>query len=63
VSRNKKNNPPSSLAWTKKYIWNDKGDGATLYNAKGDLISYAKEFPHGKDLVRLAIDPPKSTHS
>lgn len=30
---------PNQLVWSKAYIWNNSGDLAQLYNAKGELIS------------------------
>jgi len=40
-----KDHPPNSFAWTKKYIWNDKGDTAALYNSDGDLVVFKQEVP------------------
>eukprot|EP01126_Amoeba_proteus_P012521 TRINITY_DN1515_c0_g1_i2.p1 TRINITY_DN1515_c0_g1~~TRINITY_DN1515_c0_g1_i2.p1 ORF type:complete len:107 (-),score=15.50 TRINITY_DN1515_c0_g1_i2:53-373(-) len=34
----KKNHPPTSLFWTKKFVWNNNGDSAVLYNREGDLV-------------------------
>ncbi|MFI8577884.1 S-layer homology domain-containing protein [Rossellomorea aquimaris] len=33
------NNPPAYLKWTGSYIWNNEGDSAALYNAKGVKVS------------------------
>ncbi|GAW92475.1 lamin tail domain-containing protein [Calderihabitans maritimus] len=30
---------PSTLVWTKRYIWNNKGDPGALYDAQGKLVS------------------------
>ncbi|GAW92474.1 MBL fold metallo-hydrolase [Calderihabitans maritimus] len=30
---------PSTLVWTKSYIWNNKGDPGALYDAQGKLVS------------------------
>jgi len=40
-----KHNPPSSFFWTKKFIWNDKGDDAGLYDATGQLIHTVSVHP------------------
>jgi len=40
-----KNHPPRSLFWTKKYIWNDKGDVAAIYNANGMLVHSSVVHP------------------
>ncbi|MGM0842310.1 MAG: S-layer homology domain-containing protein [Bacillota bacterium] len=37
--RNAINNPPAYLKWTGSYIWNNEGDSATLFNAKGVKVS------------------------
>ncbi len=37
--RNAIDEPPTNLKWTGAYIWNNDGDIAALYNAKGTLIS------------------------
>lgn len=29
----------NTIVWTKKYIWNNKGDPGSLYNAEGQLVS------------------------
>lgn len=31
-------NPPRDLRWTTRYIWNNNGDAAALYDARGHLI-------------------------
>jgi competence protein ComEC len=36
--RNAVNSPPSSLLWTKAYMWNNDYDPAKLYNSSGVLI-------------------------
>jgi len=41
----KRNAPPSSLAWTKRFIWNDSGDCCALYNSAGELVSVKQYFP------------------
>jgi len=40
-----RNHPPSSLAWTNKYIWNDKGDSVRLLNPAGELADQLDEAP------------------
>jgi hypothetical protein len=39
----KKDHPPVSVFWTKKFIWNNKGDTAVLYNAEGDLVDHVTQ--------------------
>jgi len=53
----KRQNPPTSYFWTKKFIWNNDGDSCALYNAEGDVVSSHSEFP-----VTIAshVAPPKS---
>jgi Lamin Tail Domain len=34
----KEENPPSSLSWTSTSIWNNDGETARLYDAKGNLV-------------------------
>jgi len=41
----KRQHPPTSLFWTKKFIWNNEGDSCALYNAEGDVVSTHSEFP------------------
>ncbi|CAN0220894.1 unnamed protein product, partial [Chrysoparadoxa australica] len=36
--RNAKEEPPTYLKWTGSYIWNNEGDSAELYNAKGEKV-------------------------
>jgi competence protein ComEC len=36
---NATNNPPTSLEWTKKYIWNNSGDVAKLVDPYGKVIN------------------------
>jgi len=56
----KKHNPPNSVMWTKKYIWNNKGDGAALYDSAGELLSYTIEFP-GHNPKRKLTPPQRTT--
>jgi len=53
----KKDNAPHSLAWTKRYIWNNSGDSAALYDNEGNLVDkimvIPEEFPE-------KIEPPTS---
>lgn len=37
--KNARDDPPRYLLWTKKSIWNDKGDPAELYDADGELVA------------------------
>jgi len=54
----KRHNPPFSLSWTKRFIWNNKGDNAALYNSDGDLVDKVMQFP---DDIKHHINPPKET--
>lgn len=40
--RNAVHNPPSSLLWSKGYMWNNDYDPASLYNARGALVETIK---------------------
>jgi hypothetical protein len=35
----KHNNPPTDLAWTRAFIWNNHGDTAVLFDAEGKEVS------------------------
>lgn len=37
--RNAEDNPPASLKWTGKYMWNNDGDLAHLVDPNGKLVS------------------------
>ena len=45
----KKENSPYSLFWTKKNMWNDRGDKAVLVDPEGNTIDEQEEKPP-KDL-------------
>jgi hypothetical protein len=51
----KKECPPNSMFWTKRFMWNDNGDAAALYNASGSLVSYQQYFPVK---VKQFVQPP-----
>jgi len=54
----KRNNPPFSFAWTKRFIWNNEGDSAALYNNAGDLEDKIMVFPDG---IKNHVTPPTET--
>jgi len=51
-----RHHPPVSYSWTNKYIWNNKGDTAALYNAQGGLIDWKREIP---EEIKQHEAPPK----
>ncbi|KAL6063053.1 hypothetical protein QOT17_011856 [Balamuthia mandrillaris] len=51
-----RHNPPASFLWTKRYIWNDKGDAAAIYNNKGELVDKLYVFP--EDAIPATVEPP-----
>jgi len=53
-----RNNPPFSFGWTKRFIWNNEGDSAALYNNAGDLEDKIMVFPDG---IKNHVTPPSET--
>eukprot|EP01119_Soliformovum_irregulare_P012346 TRINITY_DN3196_c0_g1_i1.p1 TRINITY_DN3196_c0_g1~~TRINITY_DN3196_c0_g1_i1.p1 ORF type:complete len:271 (-),score=88.47 TRINITY_DN3196_c0_g1_i1:13-825(-) len=53
----KMHNPPSSIAWTKQFIWSNDGDAAVLYDVDGNAISHKRQFPHRS--LEKKVTPPK----
>jgi len=52
-----KHNPPSVIGWTNKYIWNDKGDSASLLNKQGDVVDEVSHEPlEKKDVTIQTLD-------
>eukprot|EP00005_Dracoamoeba_jomungandri_P004469 CAMPEP_0174252714 /NCGR_PEP_ID=MMETSP0439-20130205/2080_1 /TAXON_ID=0 /ORGANISM="Stereomyxa ramosa, Strain Chinc5" /LENGTH=257 /DNA_ID=CAMNT_0015333301 /DNA_START=28 /DNA_END=801 /DNA_ORIENTATION=- len=49
---------PFSFSWTRRYIWNDNGDTAALYNKAGNLVSKRVEFPN---VTPSHVEPPTKT--